>query len=236
MYSVVVPAYNEEKLIDKCLASLTRQETHEKFEVILVDNNSTDRTVEVAKKFKDRLDLKIAKQEIKGRGPARAKGFEEARGEIIFSLDADTNVPPNWIAHLSEALKKSKGVAVAGPCRVEDCPRHINLLFNFSQPLMMRAYRLFVGHYWLNGFNSAIYKDAYDKSGGFDVDLNAQEDVELSFRVSRIGKIVYLPDIPVIFSGRRFRNGFFRGLVPYLRSYFGIFFLKNKETILSDER
>lgn len=138
--------------------------------------------------------------------------------------------------HLSEALKKSNGVAVAGPCRIEDCSRHINMLFNLSQPLMMRAYRLFVGHYWLNGFNSAIYKEAYKKSGGFDTTLNAQEDVELSFRVSKIGKIVFLPDIPVIFSGRRLRNGFFRGLLPYVGTFAGLFFLKNKKIILSNER
>ena len=235
MYSVVIPAYNEEKFIGSCLEALTKQDTHEKFEVILVDNNSSDQTVEIARKFKDRLDLKIIKQEIKGRGPARAKGFEHASGEIIFSLDADTIAPPQWISHLSSKLKQSNGVAVAGTCRIKDCPRHINLLFNFSQPLMMRAYRLFVGHYWLNGFNSAIYKEAYKKSGGFDVDLNAQEDVELSFRVSKIGKIIFLPQIAVIFSGRRFRNGFFRGLVPYLMTYAG-YFSSKKKIILSDER
>ena len=84
MISVVVPAYNEEKQIEKCLDSLVNQSTTQKFEVIIIDNNSNDKTAEIAKKYEKILNLKIFMQKIKGRGAARQKGFYQANGEIIL--------------------------------------------------------------------------------------------------------------------------------------------------------
>lgn len=73
MISVIIPAYNEEQNITRCLNALTVQKTNKKFEVILVDNNSTDGTVELANKFNNKLNLKIVTETKKGRSPARKK-------------------------------------------------------------------------------------------------------------------------------------------------------------------
>src|SRR3989338_1899751 len=90
--SVVIPAFNEEKYIENTLFSLLKseQKTHLDYEVILVDNNSFDRTAEIAQKFTGRMNLRIIKETRQGRGIARARGFEEAKGAIILSADADT--------------------------------------------------------------------------------------------------------------------------------------------------
>ena len=236
MISVIIPAYNEEKKIGKCLGSLVNQITTKKFEVIVVDNNSSDKTAEIAGQFENKLNIKILKQKIRGRGAARQKGFLQATGRILLSSDADTLVPPDWIETLSKTLQESNAVAITGTCQINDCGFLTNLIFNFFQPICMGIYRLLFGHYWLSGFSFGIYKEAYQKSGGFNKNLNTQEDIDLSFRVSKIGHIIFISSLPVVFSGRRFRNGLFRGVMPYIISFIRYFYQKNEKVVLPDVR
>ncbi|MEX0896083.1 MAG: glycosyltransferase [Patescibacteria group bacterium] len=237
MLSIVIPAFNEEKNVSKCLDALCRQSTDQKFEVILVDNNSTDNTVGMAKEFSEKLNLKIVKQEKKGRSPARKKGFDVARGEIIFSTDADIVVPYNWIHEMVSCFEDENIVAVTGRCYIDDCNWLTNKIFNTFHPLAMHLYRVFFGHYWLNGFSFAVRASVYTKSGGFDSELNVQEDVDLAIKLSKLGKIEFLGKAPVHFSGRRFnQHGLLKGLWPYLKS-FRFYRQGNKaEAYLSDVR
>ncbi len=236
MISVIIPAYNEEKEIGICLSSLVNQITTQKFEVILVDNNSNDKTIEIAQKYENILNLKIITQKIKGRGAARQKGFNYAKGEILLSTDADTNVPQSWIENFSKTLQKNNAVAVTGTCKIIDSNFLTNKLVNIFQPLLMRFYRLIFGHYWLSGFSFGIYKNVYKKSDGFNKHLNAQEDIDLSFKVSKIGQIKFISNLPVIFSGRRFNKGLIKGLLPYFTTFIAYFFYKNEKVVLSDIR
>ncbi len=101
--TVVVPAWNEEKTIQKTLDSLSRQQTKMPFEVILVDNNCTDNTVNVANTFQDRINhLRVVCETTQGIGAARNTGFDLASSDLIASTDADTNVPENWISEIYE--------------------------------------------------------------------------------------------------------------------------------------
>lgn len=216
MISVVIPAYNEEENIGKCLQALTVQRTREKFEVVVVDNNSTDQTAQEASKYSKYLNLRIIKERQKGRGAARAAGFDQAKGEIIFSTDADTIVPPDWIEKIVKIFRQSSCVAFTGRCTIADAGIVKNTIFNIVQPLCMVLYRARFGHYWLSGFNFAVTKEAYQASGGFNPSLNALEDLDIAEKVAKVGKIVFKPFPAVIFSGRRFKNGLFRGLWTYM--------------------
>jgi glycosyltransferase involved in cell wall biosynthesis len=213
--SVVIPAYNEAENIGALLASLAGQTFAEPFEVIVADNNSTDQTVQVAETFADRLRLRVIIEHTKGRGAARAAGFAAAGGSIVLSTDADSAVPSNWTRRLVAALRQPGVVAVTGPGRITDCTPAINRRFNRLQPWLMRAYRLVFGHYWLTGFNFGITRAAYDQAGGFAAGAADLEDIDLGFRVHRVGRIVMVADVPVTTSGRRFRRGLLAGLWPY---------------------
>ncbi|PIP64322.1 hypothetical protein COW96_03190 [Candidatus Roizmanbacteria bacterium CG22_combo_CG10-13_8_21_14_all_33_16] len=236
LVSVVIPCFNEEKVIAACLTALVSQKTSHSFEVIVVNNNSTDQTVEIIKKFRDKLDLRIAQQKKKGRGPARKMGFQYAKGNIILSTDADTIVPPKWIETLVNSLLLEKNIAVTGSSKIVDCGWSANAIFNLIQPLSMRFYRIFFGHYWLSGFSFGISKKIYDKSGGFNDDINGLEDIDLSFKVKKIGVIKFIPNIPVIFSGRRFSKGLLKGLFSYINQFFIYFFYREKKVFFSDIR
>ncbi len=218
MISVVIPAHNEEKLLPLCLESLCKQKTKKDFEVIVVDNCSTDGTIAAAKLFAKKLHICIFEEKEKGRGMARFTGFANAKGEIIFSTDADTTVPPNWIEHLSSAFSNPKVVAVAGKVVVKDLHWIQNNFFRIWQRTGEVGYRIIFGHWWLGGYSFAIRKSVYIKSGGFSKTLNALEDVDLSMKVRKQGKIVQINN-KVVFSGRRYRKGFLRNGVKYLTTF-----------------
>ncbi len=234
--SVVIPAFNEEKYISDTLFSLLKseQQTQINYEVILVDNNSTDKTVEVAQKFRDGMNLRIIKEKKQGRGAARSRGFKEALGEIVLSADADTIFYKGWVEKLSSAIKGDV-IGVSTSCKIVDSSGLNNAFFNFAQPTLMVLYRIFLGHYWLSGFSSGILKSVYEKSGGFDTSLQAQEDLDLSFKVAKLGKIKFI-NKPVIFSGRRFKKGLIIGIWDYFRSFTEAFVLKKKSVYLENLR
>lgn len=233
--SVVIPAYNEEKIIGRCLEALSHQITSTPFEVVVVDNNSTDKTVDIVKSFANKLNIRVIPEKTKGRSPARRAGFESAQGTIILSTDADTIVPKTWVESLVSSFEDPQIAAVSGMCYINDCSWRINTTFNIFQPLSMIFYRMMYGHFWLSGFNFAIRKEIYEKSGGFDPKLNAQEDTELARRVAKICTIKFVHNPVVLFSGRRFRHGFLRGIFAYWKSYMKLFYLK-REAVLTDER
>lgn len=234
--SVVIPAFNEEKYIGDTLFSLLKSEqaTDINYEVILVDNNSTDKTQQVAQKFKDGMDLRIIKETTQGRGAARARGFEEAKGDIILSADADTIFYKGWVEKLTNAIKEDV-VAVTTSCKIVDLTPVNNTIFDFIQPILMILYTICFGHFWLSGFSFGILKSVYQKSGGFDTNLQGQEDIDLSFRVAKLGKIKFI-NKPVIFSGRRFKKGILHGLYEYFKNFTEVFILKKKDSILEDLR
>lgn len=218
--SVVIPAYNEEKSISSTLESLSAQVTKFPFEVILVDNNSTDKTIEVAKKYDKKMDLVIISETKKGRGQARKTGFAHANGEIIASTDADTTVPTDWVESIGNFFTRYPDeICITALCQYPSKKISIRL-FNYILPIIYRLFGLILGHYWLSGFSFAIRKDAYFKAGEFNSTLDAQEDSELSSRVSKLGKVHYLPALTVNSSARRFNNGLIKGLVPYVKTFF----------------
>lgn len=213
--SVIVPAYNEEACIGACLRSLANQAVDLRYEVVLVDNNCHDRTIERALEASEGLDLRIVRERVQGRGAARRAGFAAARGHLLFSADADTVYPVDWLRSFATALTMGGAEAVTGCCRVDDLGPLRNAMLNLAASSTMRLYRLVFGHYWLSGYSFAIRRDVYLASGGFDPALNAEEDLDLSFRVSRIARISFV-DLPVTFSGRRFKQSLLRGSVEYL--------------------
>ena len=241
MLFIVIPAYNEEKNIARCLQALVDQKTSHPFQVILVDNNSTDITVKIAQTFSKKLNLTIIHEKQKGRGPARKAGFDRALTnakdkDVIFSTDADAQVLPNWVETLYLKLTKSNAIAISGMSKLYDATKREQYMFNKALWMLVRTYRMLFGHYWLAGFSFAIYADAYKKSGGFHPKLNIQEDIDLSMKVHRVGKILFLKEPLVYMSGRRFSRGIFHGLMQYLLTFFRHHFLHDETVEIPDPR
>lgn len=233
--SIVIPAYNEEKYIGSCLESISKLETKLNFEVILVDNNSTDKTVEKAQKFTNGINLRIIKEERQGRGAARDTGFKKSQGRIILSTDADATVDKNWMDILVAGIG-GKIVATTTTSKITDCSFLTNSIFNFIHPVMTVIYGAIFGDCWLFGFSFAILKSVYDESEGFDPNLQAQEDFDLGYKICKLGKIKFINKQPVVISGRRFKNGLLAAFYEYISTFITVIVLKRKNAYLDNPR
>ena len=113
IFSVIIPAYNEEKYLPACLKPLVNQDfPREKYEVIVVDIVSIDKTPQIAKKFK----VKLIKEPKKGLIRARQRVLKIAKGQYIAHTDADCLVPKNWLSTIFKHFTENKNIiAVAGP-------------------------------------------------------------------------------------------------------------------------
>ncbi|MBN3037632.1 MAG: glycosyltransferase [Candidatus Diapherotrites archaeon] len=206
-FSVIVPAYNEEKTISECLKSIQKQ-TFKGFECIAVCGGQ-DKTETIARR--QCITLKDTRNA--GAGAARNLGAANARGEILIFTDADTNVPKNWLEAYDKAFQDADIVAAGGPVRPRDGGLADKILFFINQDLWYRTTAL-LGFYQFSGQNSAYRKKTFP---GFDEDLSMMEDTELANRVK--GKKVFVP-VPVKSSARRFRErGYASTLLQYLKAY-----------------
>jgi glycosyltransferase involved in cell wall biosynthesis len=107
LVSIVIPAYNEEVNIVRTIHSLSQNKTTFAIEIIVVNNNSTDRTQEVL----NRMNVKSLIQTKAGCGPARQLGQEHAKGKYVLMADADCFYPPRWIEEMTNALRKNEKVS-----------------------------------------------------------------------------------------------------------------------------
>jgi cellulose synthase/poly-beta-1,6-N-acetylglucosamine synthase-like glycosyltransferase len=108
--SLVIPAYNEESYLRPCLEAAAAQDIPF-FEIIVVDNNSTDKTAEIARTFPG---VRVVGETRQGKVYARNAGFTAARGDIIARIDADTILPPEWNGTLQDIFAESDTDAVSG--------------------------------------------------------------------------------------------------------------------------
>ena len=225
--SIVVPALNEEKLLKLCLDSLKEQDYTGEYEIIVVDNASTDRTQEIASNCRVRV---IFEQNI-GTGLARQRGLIEAAGEIVAFTDADTIVPRRWLRTLVHRLTcDPKIIAVSGPYAFFDVStpaRIISYAANFVSIILDTAFRRVTrkgGTLW--GSNFAAWKKVLLEVGGFDTSIEfLGEDFELSLRLNGRGKVNLLPTLFVLTSARRIKEyGLLCTYSNYIINYFSILF------------
>ena len=194
LISVIIPAYNEEENIGNCLHALMNQDfSREKYEVIVIDDGSTDNTPHIVDSFPG---VRLLRQ--KNQGPAKARnwGAWEAKGEFILFTDADCVPHENWITEIMKSFEENADIiAVKGSFET----RQTKLISRFAQieyldkddKLKKEPYIDFVGT------DSAGYRsEVFLQAGGFDTVFPqaSAEDVELSYRLANQGyKIIFNP-------------------------------------------
>ncbi|MFH8119628.1 MAG: glycosyltransferase [Candidatus Aenigmatarchaeota archaeon] len=194
MISIVIPAYNAEKTIANTIKALLKQNYPKKdYEIIVVDDGSTDNTVNVVKKFKK---VRLIKQKHKGPAAARNLGAKKAKGSIILFTDSDCVPGKNWIKFMIEPFKNKEIVGVSGTYRTLNKESSIARFIGYEiernhEVMKKKKYIDFIGSY-----SAAYRKNIFLKFGGFDENfpIASGEDPELSFRISKAGyKMVFQP-------------------------------------------
>lgn len=215
LISVVIPALNEEKYLAACLTSLKKQ-TFTDFEIIVVDNNSTDNTAKVARSF----GAIVVEEKIRGMTPAREKGFKTARAEIIARTDADTTHPSDWLELIYQTFRDHPHViALTGPYTSHHkfIPNQIYDFYCYW--LFVLLPKLLSGHILLLGPNMAIRKSAWGKIIIHSDDALVHEDMDLACHMAEIGHLHYLPSLKSSISFRHIRKNPYTGLKRYLVEY-----------------
>lgn len=154
--SVLLCAYNEEACIERTLKSLEKQKTNFEYEVVVVDNCSTDATAEIARRYTP----KIIRCDIRGKIPALQAGIKEAKGYVVALADADTIYPENWLFKIQNAFENHYGCKlVFGGTYAETPKRHVTPLLRLLTDIFIMI-SLKLGVACSIGFNIAVTRDA----------------------------------------------------------------------------
>lgn len=210
--SVVVPSYNEEAGIERCLASLADQTLpRNEYEVIVVDGNSKDRTRELAAPYADAVLIQTSPKV----GGARNDGVLAASAPLIATTDADCVLPRDWVERVRDDLGREGVVLVYGTVRPIEATLKNRLslgLANLFSALGYRTGRL----YYTLGCNTAFRKDAFVRAGMYRT-IDAGDDLEIARRMVREGRVLFDPKLRVGFSMRRYEQfGTLRSLYQWI--------------------
>ncbi len=196
--SIIIPAFNEARMIGKCLDSLTRLDfPHDQFEVILVDNGSEDATVQIAESFADRLHLTVLEKYAVKISALRNLGANSARGAILAFLDADCLPPATWLTDIL-ALAQADGSGVVGAHYVlpEDST-WVGRTWHVYQEAPKAGD---VSH--VPAGDLVMRREDFLRVRGFDESIQTNEDYELCDRVRKAGMPVRaFPKIGVVHLG-----------------------------------
>jgi glycosyltransferase involved in cell wall biosynthesis len=220
-FSVVIPTFNRLPLLLRCLGVLEEQQfPRGEFEVLVVDDGSTDGTATAIQRYRSCSGLRLRCLRQVRRGPAIARnlGFKAARGQLVAFLDSDCLPEPNWLAELSRGFMSESIAGVGGTCRVPETSlvnRYISL-YRFYEPRLLHGRVV----YLVTG-NCCFQRRAFAAVGGFDeriIQPGGGEDVELCYRLlSRGYELLYNPRAVVIAVDARSVLQFVRGCYRYGR-------------------
>jgi peptidoglycan/xylan/chitin deacetylase (PgdA/CDA1 family) len=224
--SIIVPTRNKEKLLSRCFKSLLKQDYTGEYEVIVVDNGSTDRMQGIASSF----GVKVVYEANIVTGPIYQNSLLEVRGEIFACADADTIVQKHWLGTLVGYLRRSPGVvSVSSPYAFFDTGKVVQAFFiiiNFIFIKLDDAFRFFTrkgGTIW--GSDFAVKRETLLKVGGIDTEIKLLGgDYDLSLRLRGKRKVELLGTLFVLTSARHFREQ--RILCTYsnyVLNYFNLF-------------
>jgi glycosyltransferase involved in cell wall biosynthesis len=203
--SVVIPAKDDAEMLERCLTALARQ-TRQPDEVIVIDNASSDASPAVAR----RHGATVIEETRPGITAAASRGYDAARGEIIARCDADSVVPPTWLAQIEERMAaRPDVVAVTGPASFYDLSPVAGW---FARVFYLDAYFLAVGAAVANpplfGSNFAIRRETWaavsDSVPRDNPDLH--DDFDLSYRIPPECRVLLDRRLIVGISGRPFRD------------------------------
>jgi glycosyltransferase involved in cell wall biosynthesis len=195
--SIVVPVLNGAATLAPCLRSLAAVDyPRNKLELIVVDNGSTDSTVELCR----RHAIEPLHEPVRGAGHARNRGLATASGEVIAFTDADCEVPPAWVRELVTALEAADAV-MGGIDPGRDTSR-----FASARAVLHAEYLRHCRKLWREGHldrldtaNAAARRDVVERTGGFHPEVFPAEDRDLASRiVDGGGRIAFAEDVRVL--------------------------------------
>lgn len=217
--SIVIPAYNEENYIGKCLKTILDQDyPSQKYEVLIIDGGSQDKTKEIIGKYLNKADIRLLYNSRRITSTALNIGIKESKGEVIVILGAHSYVGNDFLTQNINAINRSGAKCVGGTL--------INVGNNYiSKSIAMALSSIFgVGNAYFRFTKKerfvdtvaygAYLKDVFDEIGLFDERLERNQDIELNYRLKNKGYEFFLtPSIKIFYNCRK-------NMMEFIKQYF----------------
>ena len=230
--SVIVPAHNEEKTIQSCIQSLQRLD-YPNYEVVVVDDGSTDKTFEKAIQCKG---IRVIHQENQGKPKALNKGIRASQGEIILTVDADTTVDKHALKKIAARYETNKKLgAVSGNVKVIAAPTILNVIqsaeYSTGINLIKKGQSTLGSVMIVPGPVAALKREAVEKAGFFSDDTFA-EDFDITLKIIKRGYRVEFEEASIAYTEApktiedltKQRRRWYRGMIQVLDKHKDMYF------------
>jgi glycosyltransferase involved in cell wall biosynthesis len=205
-FSIIIPLYNRPQEIDELLGTLTLQ-TYKAFEVLVIEDGSTQKAGEIVKKYADELDIRYFEKPNEGQGFTRNFGFERAKGDYFIIFDSDCLIPANYLQIVNDSLAADWLDAYGGPDGAHESftPIQKAISYSMTSPFTtggIRGNKKGIGQFHPRSFNMGISRKVWENAGGFII-TRLGEDIEYSIRIHSLGyKIGLIPEA-IVYHKRR---------------------------------
>ena len=204
-FSVIVPVYNRRDEVNDLLRSLAAQ-TVKDFEVMIVEDGSTDPCGDIVDKYKDQIDVHYFFKDNEGRSIARNHGIERAVGNYFVFFDSDCVIPPDYFAHLQQALRENYVSCFGGPDAAGEDFTDLQKAISFSMTAFLttggiRGGKVQLEKFVPRSFNMGYSREVWEKVGGFREMFS--EDIDMSTRIRQAGFDIRLIREACVYHKRR---------------------------------
>lgn len=204
-FSIIIPVYNRETEVEDLLISLTMQSTND-FEVILVEDGSSQPCRHVAEKYSSIIDVKYFFKENEGRSIARNYGLERATGDYFIFFDSDCVIPFDYFEKLSAALDANPLDCFGGPDAAHDSFSDTQKAINYSMTSFLttggiRGGKVQLEKFTPRTFNMGYSRRVWERVGGFREMFS--EDIDMSTRIRQAGFSIGLIREAFVYHKRR---------------------------------
>lgn len=215
-YSVIIPVFNRPDEVDELLKSLTIQ-TYSNFEVIIVEDGSTEKCDQVVRAYQNQLSIQYFFKENSGQGFSRNYGFGKAKGDYFVVFDSDCLVPQDYFEKVNQFLDHTPLDAFGGPDKAHPSfsPLQKAISYSMTSPFTtggIRGNKKHAGTFHPRSFNMGISKEVFGKTKGYKI-TRMGEDIEFSIRVIEAGfKTGLIPEAFVYHKRRTSFSHFYKQL------------------------
>lgn len=199
MISVIVPLYNKQAAIEQCIQSIVQQ-TYKDWELIIIDDGSTDSSSEKVKPFLRDSRIHYIYKENGGVSSARNKGIDLAQGEWSIYLDADDYLTPNALHSLISTANKYKVNIISGNFWIEKGNIRRRHCHGKEERIVKDNFRAWYFRTCFIRTGNTLFKTYILKQHKFDENFSRYEDAKWAFDIMRENKIAYIPDCVMIYS------------------------------------